>query len=176
MTPGIQLAHYGLRTHDLDRATDWYAKTLGARTLYRDDLLAFMSFDDEHHRIVIWNDGETSKRPSDAGGVDHVGYSCGGPEQLADECERLSRLGVTPFAAVNHGFTSSLYYHDPDGNEVEITCDNFTTKKECADWLGSDDAKAVIKPPLFGQEFNPAELVQMRKAGRPPAEMARIGF
>lgn len=176
MTSGMQLAHYGLRTHDLPRATEWYSKVLSARTLYQDDLLAFMSFDHEHHRMVIWNDGETSERPSEAGGVDHVGYSCGGPEQLADEYDRLSRQDVMPFAAVNHGFTSSLYYHDPDGNEVEITCDNFPTKEECANWFGSDEAKAVITPPLFGREFDPEKLLEMRKDGRPLAQMARVGF
>lgn len=172
----IQLAHYGLRACNLTRAVEWYSKVLGARTLFRDDLLAFMSFDQEHHRLVIWSDSETAKRPTDVNGVDHVGYSCGGPEELAAEYERLAELGVTPFAAVNHGFTSSLYYHDPDGNEVEVTCDNFATKEECANWLSSEEAKTLVKPPLFGREFDPAELLELRNSRRPLTEMARIGL
>ena len=36
--------------------------------------------------------------------------------------ERLKAGGITPFLPLNHGFTTSLYYHDPDGNDVELTC------------------------------------------------------
>ncbi|HEY0324551.1 MAG TPA: VOC family protein [Allosphingosinicella sp.] len=170
------MAHYGLRTRNLAAAVDWYGKAFGARALFQSELMAFMTFDEEHHRFVIWDDGETAARPGDAAGVDHVGYSCGGPGELAEEYERLKAIGVTPFLAVNHGFTSSLYYHDPDGNEVEITCDNFPTKAECAAWLGSEEAVAAMQPPCFGSEFDPERLGVMRAAGASAAEMARVGL
>jgi hypothetical protein len=32
-----------------------------------------LSFDEEHHRFVLWDDGETGEKPEDAPGVDHVG-------------------------------------------------------------------------------------------------------
>ncbi len=34
-----------------------------------------MSFDDEHHRFVLWDDGETSVKPATSSGVDHIGFS-----------------------------------------------------------------------------------------------------
>lgn len=173
---GLQLAHYGLRTRDLAAAIDWYGKAFGARALFQSEMMAFMTFDEEHHRFVLWNDGETGARPAEAAGVDHVGYSCGGPGELAGEYERLKAMGIAPFMAVNHHFTSSLYYHDPDGNEVEITCDNFPTKAECAAWLGSAQAEAAMQPPFFGAEFDPEALVAMRRAGASAGEMARVGL
>jgi catechol-2,3-dioxygenase len=172
----MQLAHYGLRTRDLEVTTGWYQKVFGARTLFRNELLAFMSFDEEHHRFVIWDDGDTSERPGNSAGVDHVGYSCGGPPELADEYLRLRGMGVTPFMAVNHGFTSSLYYHDPDGNEVEITCDNFPSKEECSAWLASDEAPTLMQPPFFGSEFDPEALAAMRNSGETAKKMARLGL
>jgi hypothetical protein len=47
-----------------------------------------MSFDDEHHWFVLLDDGETSEKPENARGVDHIGFSCGGPSELANEYER----------------------------------------------------------------------------------------
>ena len=38
---------------------------------------------------------------------------------------RLKGLGIEPDACVNHGVTTSLYYADPDGNQVELQVDNF---------------------------------------------------
>jgi catechol-2,3-dioxygenase len=172
----LELAHFGLRARDLPPAIDWYGKAFGAEVRFRNELAAFMSFDDEHHRFVLWDDGETGDRPDNARGVDHIGFSCGQPGALADEYERLKGLGILPALCVNHLFTSSLYYRDPDGNEVEITCDNLPTKAECAALMASAEMAEAMQPPLFGAEFDPEELLQRRKAGAPDRELARIGL
>ena len=176
MNPRLQLAHFGLRTHDLPRAIEWYGRAFGARVQFASDLAAFMSFDDEHHRFVLWDDGETEAKPAAAAGVDHVGFSCGGPAGLAAEYARLKALGILPAASVNHHFTSSLYYRDPDGNEVEITCDNFPTKAECEAFMKTEAMAEAMQPPAFGAEFDPEELLRMRDEGAAEAEMARIGL
>ena len=176
MAAPIHLAHFGLRTTDLPRAVDWYERALGARVRFRNEHAAFMSYDDEHHRFVLWDDGETGERPETARGVDHVGFGCGGPADLADHYARLKSLGIEPAAAVNHHFTSSLYYRDPDGNEVEITCDNFPTKAACAEFMGSAAMAEAMQPPFFGSEFDPEELLRRRRAGAADAELARIGL
>ena len=172
----LSLAHYGLRTTDLDRAVDWYGKALGAEVRFRNDIAAFLSFDEEHHRFVLWDDGETGARPDDARGIDHVGFSCGQPSALADHFERLKALGIRPDLSVNHHFTTSLYYHDPDGNEVELTCDNFSSKPECTAFMATAEMREAMQPPLFGAEFDPEQLLAMRRAGASEAAMARIGL
>lgn len=176
MNRHLEISHFGLRTRDRPAAVEWYGKVLGARVMYENELMAFMSFDDEHHRFVIWDDGETQAKEAQAGGVDHVGFGCGGPQALADEYERLKTLGVLPTLCVNHHFTSSLYYRDPDGNEVEITCDNFPTKAACEAFMGSPDMAAAMQPPVFGVEFDPEELLARRRAGASEQDLARIGL
>ncbi len=37
--------------------------------------LLSMSFDDEHHRFVLWDDGDTGDKPENARGVDHIGFT-----------------------------------------------------------------------------------------------------
>jgi catechol-2,3-dioxygenase len=176
MPQTLELAHFGLRTRDLPTAIDWYGKAFGAQVRFRNELAAFMSFDDEHHRFVLWDDGETGEKPENARGVDHVGFSCRRPSALADEYERLKQLGILPTLSVNHHFTSSLYYRDPDGNEVEITCDNMATKEECAAFMATAEMAEAMQPPLFGAEFDPEELLRLRKGGASDRQLAQIGL
>lgn len=174
MTLGLQ--HFGLRTRNLPEAIAWYAKAFNARIQFRNELAAFMSFDDEHHRFVLWDDGETEEKSPSAGGVDHVGFGCGGPAELADEYDRLKGLGILPALCVNHHFTSSLYYRDPDGNEVEVTCDNFPSKAECSAFMETPAMAEAMQPPLFGAEFDAEELVRLRRIGAGEQQLARIGL
>ncbi len=176
MGHSLQIAHFGLRTRDLPVAVEWYGRAFGAQVRFQNELAAFMSFDDEHHRFVLWDDGETGEKPENARGIDHIGFSCGGPVALADEYERLKRLGITPAMSVNHHFTSSLYYHDPDGNEIEITCDNMPSKSECAAFMATPEMAQAMQPPFFGSKFDPEDLLALRNQGAPEAKLARIGL
>ena len=176
MARSLQLAHFGLRTRDLRRAIEWYTRALGARVRFQNNVAAFMSFDDEHHRFVLWDDGDTGEKPDNARGVDHIGFSCGGPTELAGEYERLKGLGIVPAMSVNHHFTSSLYYRDPDGNEVEITCDNMPSKAECSAFMSTPAMAEAMQPPFFGSEFDPEELVRLRNDGAPERKLATIGL
>lgn len=176
MEPTLQIAHFGLRSRNLPESIDWYQRAFEARVRFRNELAAFMSFDDEHHRFVIWDDGETEGKPANAGGVDHIGFSCGGPAQLAEQYERLKAIGITPDMCVNHHFTSSLYYRDPDGNEVELTCDNFPSKAECTAFMATPEMAEAMQPPLFGSEFDPEELVRLHRSGAPERDLALIGL
>jgi catechol-2,3-dioxygenase len=172
----LQIGHFGLRTRDVDRAVEWYGRAFGADVRFRNEFAAFMSFDDEHHRFVIWDDGETEDKPAAAAGVDHIGFMCGGPGDLAEQYERLKNLGIEPAMAVNHHFTSSLYYRDPDGNEVEISCDNLPSKEAAAAFMNSEAMAEAMVPPFFGGEFDPEELLRLHREGAPIDQLARIGL
>ena len=174
--PSLSIAHFGLRARNLADAVAWYGAAFGARVLFRNDMAAFMTFDDEHHRFAIWDDGATGPRSENAAGVDHIGFGCESLGALADQYLRLRDLGIEPTLAVNHGFTCSLYYRDPDGNEVELTADNFPTKAECRAFMASDAMRLAMAPPSFGACFDPEDLARLRQAGASEAELARLGL
>ena len=46
-------------------------------------------------------------------------------DELLDTYQRLKSDGIVPHGCLDHGMTTSFYYVDPDGNSVELQCDNF---------------------------------------------------
>lgn len=124
---------------------------------------------------MIFEDAATVAKPENAAGIDHVGYGFASFGDLVATYERLKADGITPFLPLNHRFTTSLYYHDPDGNEVELSVDNFPTKQECDAFVRSERMAEIGRPP-FGYVFDPDELVRLYHEGASAEELARIGL
>src|SRR5207245_3733358 len=87
-------------------------------------------YDDEHHRVAFLDPGPLSERQPDAAGLNHVAFTFGDLDDLIDNYQRLKELGIRPHRCVNHGVTTSMYYQDPDHNQVELLVDNFATAAE----------------------------------------------
>ena len=168
------ISHYGIRAQRYQEMVQWYKTVFGAKIQHENEFLAFMTFDEEHHRLVIFEDAATVAKPENAAGVDHVGYGFASFGDLVANYERLKADGITPFLPLNHMFTTSLYYHDPDGNDVELSVDNFPTKKECDAFVRGNQMAEIGRPP-FGYVFDPDELVRLYHEGAPAEELARIG-
>ena len=69
--------------------------------------------------------------------------------------------GIEPYWCTNHGPTTSIYYHDPDGNDIETQVENFDSVEE---------ANEFIRGPLFkenpiGVDFDPEDLIKRLEAG-----------
>ena len=169
------ISHYGLRTKRRKEMIQWYQTVFGAKIQHENDFLAFMTFDEEHHRLVIWEDPDTVDKPETAAGIDHVGYGLASFGDLVAAYERLKAQDIIPFLPLNHKFTTSLYYHDPDGNEVELSVDNFTSKDECNHFIQSNDMAEIGRPP-FGYSFDPDALAKLYHDGASVEQLARIGM
>jgi len=169
------ISHYGIRARQYREMIQWYKTVFRARIQHENEFLAFMTFDEEHHRLVIFEDAATVAKPQNAAGIDHVGYGFASFGDLVATYERLKADGITPFMPLNHSFTTSLYYHDPDGNEVELSVDNFPTKAECDAFVRSERMEEIGRPP-FGYVFDPDELVRLYHEGASVEALARIGM
>ena len=168
------IIHFGFRTRRIDEMIRWYGHVLDARVSYRNDLAAFLAFDEEHHRLAIWTDENTVEKDPNASGIDHVCIGVGDFAELAGIYLRLKGAGILPTLPVNHRFTTSLYYRDPDGNEIEFSVDNFASKSAAREYLESGRVEEILTPP-FGDLFDPEELVRMVRSGASRGELAMIG-
>jgi catechol-2,3-dioxygenase len=168
------VAHYGIRTKNLQPMIGWYTKFFDAHVQHDLGFGVFMTWDEDHHRLVLWSDEETTEKPPTAAGVDHIGIGLPGFSALVESYERLKDRGIEPDLCVNHLFSTSFYYHDPDGNEVELTVDNLPSKDECSAFMKSEGMQD-LQPPFFGYKFEAAEMADMVHAGAAQTDLAKIG-
>jgi catechol-2,3-dioxygenase len=169
MASPAKLAHVVLRTGQLKAMLDWYVLVLDGRVVHQGEYLAFMTYDEEHHRVAFAATG-ASQRPDDKHtGLHHVAFTYRILADLIGTYKRLKALGIGPITTINHGPTMSMYYADPDGNNVELQVDNFDTPEGAQEFLESD---AFAKNPI-GVLFDPDEMAARFEAGEPVAELVK---
>jgi catechol-2,3-dioxygenase len=167
MVAPSKFAHVVYNTHRYTEMVDWYGRVFEARVQHADDKLTFMTYDDEHHRFAFLNlgapaPGQDIDRPTNAVGVNHLAYTWNGVGELLDTYKRLKAMGVTPYRPIRHGITLSMYYRDPDGNQLEFQ----------TDLMSVEDANRFMDSPAFdknpiGEPFDPDELLARYEAGQP---------
>ena len=90
--------------------------------------------------------------------------------ELLDTYTRLKESGIRPNWCIDHGPTTSIYYRDPDNNQVELLIDNFDDVREGKAYMQSP---AFAKNPI-GVPFEPESFVTRLQAGGSAAELVRI--
>jgi catechol-2,3-dioxygenase len=165
-------AHVVYRTYQFQEMLAWYVKVFCGKVQYQNEVIAFMTYDDEHHRVALLNmgliKGESDARsPRGQPGLDHVAYGYSSLADLLAKYTELKLEGVLPYWCVHHGITVSLYYADPDGNQMEFQADCFGT---------NEDANSFMYGPNFelnpiGVEFDPEALIVRLQAGEPESTL-----
>jgi catechol-2,3-dioxygenase len=166
MAKPVKFAHVVYMTRRFDEMIAWYQDVFEAEVVYQNPALAFLTYDDEHHRFAFFNLGpskdSTGEQPTAAAGLNHLAYTWRNLEELIDTYGRLKNQGIIPSRAVRHGVTLSLYYRDPDGNGLEFQID----------LMRADDANEFMSGPAFaanpiGEPFDPDVLAARLAQGKP---------
>jgi catechol-2,3-dioxygenase len=158
-----KLAHVVRRTGRFEELVRWYCTVLGAEVVHSDGQLAFLTYDDEHHRIAIAGIPGLEEQPTMAAGTDHIAFTYADLGDLLHTYRRLQAGGIEPFWCINHGPTISLYYKDPDGNRVELQVDTMPSAEAIDAWMRSGEFAA--NP--IGVVFDPEDFVARYEAGEP---------
>jgi catechol-2,3-dioxygenase len=165
-----QLAHLVLRTPRFKEMCEFYLLLLNARPAFANNAMMFLRYDEEHHRLVIVNAPHLRPPGPDAAGLAHFALTYRSLEELLGNYLRLKAHGIHPCWCVNHGFTTSLYYSDPDGTLVETQFDNMDTAA----------ADVFMRTPYFaknpiGVDFDPDLLIERLRRGDPLSELIKQG-
>lgn len=165
MTKPVKFAHVVYQTRRYDEMIAWYQTVFEAEVVHRDDALAFITYDDEHHRMAFANLSVMKPEADRMGergdiGVNHVAYTYADAGDLLKTYKRLKAAGIRPYWPVHHGIALSLYYKDPDGNRMEFQADCGTV----------DDANAFMKSEAFsanpiGVDWNPDDYLARYEDG-----------
>jgi 2,4-dichlorophenol 6-monooxygenase len=155
-----QIAHIILRTRDrLQELADYYSVLLDAKPVNVGPNNIFLTFDDEHHRVGIFQFPNVAERLHNAPGLDHFAFTLPSVTALFARYEKVKAAGITPFAPINHGVTTSMYFYDPDGNRVELQADNFDDTQAALEFVESVD------PSSIGVLYDPQEVLARLKSG-----------
>lgn len=141
----VSLSHLELYTRDAAAMEDFYTRYLGFVVTDRGpgaDGMVFLSRNPrEHHQVVL---NPAAARPAQSP-VDHVSFRV---ETLAGlkTLHRSLAAGPAALQTVSHGNTWSIYFHDPDGNRLELFTDTpWHVDQPCRFEidLGLDDAELI---------------------------------
>ena len=167
-----KFVHVVYRTRRFEAMIAWYQAVFDAKVQHQNPALAFLTYDDEHHRFAFVNLAVLAPQVTDSDrqgaiGVDHVAYTYPSLAALFENYTQLKAQGIRPYWCIHHGITVSMYYADPDGNQMEFQVDSYTS---------NDAANAFMQSEHFGVnpigvEYDPEEwLVRMQK-GTTAAEL-----
>jgi catechol-2,3-dioxygenase len=170
----LKFVHVVYRTRRFAQMVRWYQMVFDAKVQYGNPALAFLTYDAEHHRFAFANldvlqpnAGENDRRG--VVGVDHVAYTYASLNDLLENYAQLKAQGIKPYWCVHHGITVSMYYADPDGNQMEFQVDCFAS---------NEDANAFMEGPHFaanpiGVEYDPEQWLEKLRGGAPVPEFLR---
>ena len=163
-----KFAHIVYRTRRFEEMVRWYETVFDARVQFQNPVLGFLTYDEEHHRFAFINlavvdpDGSGQSKQGKVG-VDHVAYTYSSVRDLAENYAYLRDKGILPYWTLHHGVTLSMYYADPDGNQMEFQIDSFSTPELANEYMNGPGYSANA----IGVEFDPEDLLTRIRAGEP---------
>jgi catechol-2,3-dioxygenase len=165
----FKMGHVGLKVLDLQKMKAWYGTVLEAEVAYENDDVAFMAYDDEHHRLALVQLPNLEPAPENATGMEHVSFAYKDLGELLTSYTRIKESGIEPFWCIIHGPSTSMYYKDPDGNKIELMIDNFETQQELVNFFEG----GAYEENFMGIIFDPEEMIEKYKAGVPQKELIK---
>lgn len=169
VTSPRKLAHVVLRTNNFEKMVEFYKIFLGASVTYENAYIAFLTYDEEHHRIAIIAMPGLEGKNAKTSGLDHIAFTFDTLAELLLAYRQRKEQGITPLWPVNHGPTTSIYYQDPDGNRIETQVDNFDDVEQGTEFMKS---KYFEENPI-GTDFDPDDYIERLKNGASEAELKK---
>ena len=121
--------HVAFKTQNYDAMVEFYEKLFGCKPMYKSNDIAFLAFDEEHHRIAIANTEPGVKKlgfiskiilafrnwlnkniPTTIG-LDHISYCLNPIDKWFDFYHKAKDRGLKPYWTINHGWITGMYYN-----------------------------------------------------------------
>ena len=171
------LHHVNLKTTRMAEMIEWYATVVGMRVQHVFPGGAWLANDAANHRLALLATPATRDDPDKLShaGMHHTAFEYPSMDDLLDGYARLRGAGITPHACLDHGMTMSMYYVDPDGNSVELQCDEFGDWAQSGEWMRTspqfeaEPDRRGVRPRARARR----RATRARLAGAPPPRIRR---
>ena len=94
-----------------------------------------------------------------------MAYTYASLNDLFENYAQLKERGIRPYWCIHHGITVSMYYADPDGNQMEFQIDSYRSSEEANAFI---KAHFMVNP--IGVEYDPEDWLARLRAGTPVSE------
>ena len=147
----MRIGHVALRVADIERSRAFYTTVLGFEVVEEDPEHGgvFMALEGLSHTIDLFpvdDPRATRAEARGAVGVRHVAFLVESEQALRDAYVTLQGNGVTIVRAVDHVSQKSIYFHDPDGNLLEIYYELPDARERFRQGRGDRDTPLVFPP------------------------------
>lgn len=138
MIQARKLGHVVLKVRDAQASKAFYTRVLGLQVAHEDRQrgAVFLSFGTEHHDLALFQLATGDVPAATQPGLHHTAWQLDSFTALQDAHRELEQLGIAVESTVEHNVTRSVYFHDPDGNRVELYCDMVSNGFEAMRTLG----------------------------------------
>jgi catechol 2,3-dioxygenase len=149
-----RIGHVVLKVRDLARSRRFYTEVLGLELMFETPGIAFLaSHRRDHHEIGLLEVGAAAEGPRGRQvGLAHVAFRLGDEAELKKAYRELKERQVPICFTVHHGITKSVYFEDPDGNQLEVYWDVPPEQrpKMDKDYMGMDRLDFAPDDPSLG--------------------------
>ena len=118
------LGHVNLFVRNAERSREWYADVLGLHTYdFMPGRAAFMSADlEQSHEIALIEVGpEAPGLQHRQVGLNHMAWMMESLDDLKEFYGRMREKNIPIDRISDHGISIGIYFHDPDGNGIEVS-------------------------------------------------------
>ncbi len=182
--PAPAISEIVLKTGRFDEMKDWYTVALDVQPFFvrerpkkvswtGSQQIAFFKLHGIYpysQMLGVFEIDDTNYQVGNNPGLHHFQLAHGNFEELFARYDRLKAGGIIPIQKWNHGVMTSFYYEDPDGNQAEMTCVNFTKEEDFRAYFNTDSYKNNIS----GIPIDPEEYITRYRSGTPQEELVKI--
>lgn len=121
-----KVGHVVLKVRDLQKAEQFYTEVLGFTVVTRLKRPAgvFFTLGEQHHDLaVLAVPPEADPVTERQVGLHHVALQVENFAELKECYQQLKAHQVKITATIDHVITKSIYFLDPEGNQLELYCD-----------------------------------------------------
>ena len=122
-----QLTHMGINVYDVKAMESFYTEVLGLLVTdrgigqtFRAELVFMSVSPGSHHQVVLASGRDPQ---SSASTINQISFKLENLDQLREMYRRVWDRGVAGLRPLNHGNAWSVYFFDPEGNNIELYCD-----------------------------------------------------
>jgi catechol 2,3-dioxygenase len=155
-----RIGHVVIKVRDVERSKKFYTEVLGLQLMMdmpKLKMAFFASNGRDHHELACAEVGaDAMGNQAKQIGLAHIAFRLNDEEHLRVAYREFKEKNVPIVFTVDHGITKSIYFRDPDGNQLEVYCDNppeYIEKMKANKYGGMDKLDFTPDEPSLAEAF-----------------------